>query len=243
MADYVFILRSRLGRVIFTLKADRLEIYQKNFGRAETVEVALRSISPDYERVARRLPLWMLWPGFALVTICMGAYALLVSQDIGPREWAVYPAFCGLVLLWSITQLLRRFDCFVFRDQWNREIFSIAREENQAAECDAFIRTLLDRIEAAEAGRPPRADPAPAEETIPRAEVKWKICLGAGILAMTLPLLNPIEPMMNFFIIVLVMGATTVGLLAASSAFSTKERMRYWCVLGLALCVAPYVVY
>jgi hypothetical protein len=241
----VFILRTPVGRVIFTLKSDALEIVQKRFGLLETVVVPLRSISPDYEHVARRLPFWSLLPALLTAAALLGAYCLLIWQDVVPSAWAMYPAAFGVLILWGTTRLLRRFDCFVFRDHWKSEIFVIAREEGQATECDAFLHTLLDHIEAAERGSdpPPPVSIGVSHLPVEHTELKWKISLGAGVLATTLPLINLIEPEMTFYVAVVVLGATACSLLATFAAFTQKERMRYWSLLGSALSLVPYVFY
>src|ERR1043165_9811813 len=111
MADQVFILRTRAGRVIFTLKFEVLEISSKRLGQLQTWQVPLRSISPKYVRVVRRVPLGALLPVFGIVALLFLGYYLLIRQDVVPRELAMYPALFGVAALWGVTRLLRRFDC------------------------------------------------------------------------------------------------------------------------------------
>ena len=225
------------------LEPGSLEIRETRLGRTRTVTVPLRSISPEYERVVRRVPFWALLPVVLVVLAFFAGYYFLIRQDVLPRELAMYPALFGVAALWGATRLLRRFDCIVFRDHWQRELFVVVREENDVTECDAFIHALLDYLKAAEEGTAPSVTPEASSGSEPRPELKWKICLGAGVLATTLPLLNLIEPEMTFYIAAIVLGASTAGLLAAIAAFVEKERGRYWSLPGLVLCFVPYVFY
>jgi hypothetical protein len=239
MADYVFILRTRVGRAIFTLKPEVLEISQKLLGQMHTVTIPLTSISPDYERVAWRLPLWRLWPGAVMILVGFGGYYVLLRQEVVPREFAMYPAALGVPALWGVARLLRRFDCFVFRDHWKRELFVVAREEEQVQECEAFLHALLDRLES----ETPGVIAAPEEPVFTRPQDKWKISLAAGIGAAALPWLNRIEPELTFYTAALVLGATTIALMTGVGAIIARERQRYWALAGMALSLLPYVAY
>lgn len=174
-----------------------------------------------------------------MILVGFGGYYLLLRQEVVPREFAMYPAMLGVPALWAVARLLRRFDCFVFRDHWKRELFVVVREEEQAQECEAFVHALLDRIEAGKTGVP-----AASNETVSTPpQDKWKYSLAAGTFAAALPWLNRIEPGLTFYIAVLVLGATTLALINGVGALIARERQRYWALPGMALGLLPYVAY
>lgn len=244
MADYVFIQRSRFGRSIFTLRAEELEITSYLLGQKTEVRVPLRSISSDYVREARRLPWLFRVP--LVIALASFLFAYLARFRWGwPEMVAMYPASAfGIGCLAFALQHARRVELFVFRDHWERHLFSVIREREQGGECDAFVRELLDRLESVETGRrlTDTADSSHDTSGAPAAANRSMLSIAAGAFsALVPPITEPFLP--SPFTLALVIAASTGGFIWAFHAFAAKEPNRYWSLAGVGLSIVPIVFY
>ena len=162
-----------------------------------------------------------------------------------------------MVFLLAAIRAARRVEFFAFTDQWKRPLFVIIRERNQTAECEAFVRDLLDRIEHSETSLPvtPEAVSAASVSSVrlPTADTErdevtatmgWKFAIVAGVVSMALPLISAFvlkEPVELNGTLVLV--ACLFSVMATISSFAANERRKYWSLLGLGLALLPFGIY
>jgi hypothetical protein len=154
VANETFIQYSRLGRVIFQLRDDFLDVACSRMGRLDERRIRLRTIDPDFQRLSRHGCLLIIVPG-SVVLICAAALWAILHQDALPRELAVWPGEIMCLALWAAIRGTPPFVFYLFRNHWGRPVVSIIRERRQAAECDAFVASLVQRIELAAAGLAP----------------------------------------------------------------------------------------
>lgn len=234
----VFILRSRIGRRIFTLKDDVLEVSVTSLDRRSEAVIPLRRISPDYEVGAARnnsAIAILLIPG-----VLLGYFAwFLLSQDRIPRYLAIYPIIFGGAFITAAVQLIPRFEYFVFKDHWNRPLFTILRERGQTAECEAFIHAILDSVEGIEPTTS-CADEAFAE---PPAQYWWIFAIVAGLGAVVVHVLASRNALVAFYYVPFVVLASGGGISAAIGSFLTKERQKWWSLIGLVLSAIPMALH
>jgi len=249
MSDPIFVQKSRVGRTVFQIRGDQLEIYARNFGRRASGRIPLAQISSDYELVARRFPVLIYAP---LGTAAL-SYALIYAafhQTTVPREIATGPIVFFAISVLAVFRGVPRLEIFVFQDFWRRPLFYIVRESGQADACNAFVAALLDRIQAAETGEP--VDPTTPSEfasSLPKqglaavfgsGQNRWWLALVAGIVSAGVPPALQDLPAFDPYMLPLVIFASIGGLLCGTLSFVARERHRYWSLLGMAFSlVAP----
>jgi hypothetical protein len=241
----VFIQRSRLGRSIFALRGDQLEITSHLFGRKSETEIPLRMISSNYEVDARRYFVLIIVPLLFAIG-CITIFCLLLRQEAWPQMFAMYPAMFTVMFVWIALKHVPRVEYFTFTDHWKKPLFSIVRERAQSNECEAFIRELLERIERTEKGLSPVESPnTPVvdEDYDQPREQRWLLSILAGGVATGFPLISQVLPEVAALTLAVVLAATTCGLIAGVQSFIRKERMKYGALLGIALSVLPFVIY
>jgi hypothetical protein len=254
VADVVFIQRSRLGRSIFTLHDDAIHVLTRTFLGTSDLKFPLRSISPDYDLKAVRIPA-LIWLPLLFSGGCFRLFYVLVDRDWWPEYFALYPLMFAFIFGWAAFQGVARLEHFVFSSHTKMPLFSIYRERAQQAECDAFVRELLDRIERVTLGLAPAEVIAPPvsavrlpsdEDDAPEvrsAGNRWIVALAAGLLSAVYPVYMYDLPGRLFYSIEVVVLASTAGLVATYLSFAAKERMKYWALAGAALCLVPLIFY
>jgi hypothetical protein len=110
-----FIQNSRLGRRIFQITGDYLEISGTILGRKTEEKILLRSLSPDFQYEARRLH-GMIMIFVILAVICARIWLYLVQDDRLPYGLAIYPAMFTLVFLSGALIFWPRFEFYSFRN-------------------------------------------------------------------------------------------------------------------------------
>jgi hypothetical protein len=253
VADLVFIQRSRLGRSIFALRGETLELTSHLWGRKNELRFPLRSISADYDLQASRFPR-VIALHLVLALVCFDATYRLLMAGTWPQILAMYSGIFGLMFLLAGLRFVRRVEYFIFRDHWKHPLFSILREREQTDECDAFVRELLDRIERAESGLPP--DQSPSEPPKPVSAVRlpaddahdpplnhrWLLSLIAGVVSTVFPIAT--EPFVaSPTALAVVIIFSTGGILAGWLSFAAKEPKRYWSLAGVLLSLVPIAFY
>ena len=246
MPQRVFILRSRLGRSVFVLQDDSLEITSYLFGRKREARIPISTISSEYEvrgpRALRTVTL-LLVP----VALCVIAYRWLLHHPELPDFLLHYPVYVGAIFALAALRFFPRFEVFVFKNHFHRPVFTIMREPGQRAECEAFIHDLLDRIEHSETGAAPTV-PALSDEEIAKADdqdiPRWKLALGLSLVsAIVPPIVNWLWPDWNDASILLIMVCSGGAFVAALYSFAQKEAHKRWSLLAVAIAIVPIAFY
>jgi hypothetical protein len=242
--ERVFILRSRVGRNIYVIRGDTLEVSWRLAGAYHNFKLPIRSISSDYEvRGARHLRgvILLLLP----VALCIAAYRFLLHHPEWPDFLLQYPMYVGATYALAAIKLYPRFEWFVFKNHFGRPVFTVLREPRQRAECEAFIHALLDRIEQAEEGaaaEPAMADLAAAAE--PGAIPKWKMAIAFALFSFVVP---PVWYLLGerSDIIVLLPGVFGSGgaIVTAIMSWAEKEHRRRWALVAGLAALIPIFLY
>ena len=130
-----------------------------------------------------------------------------------------------------------------FKDHWQRPLFTIVRERQQAAQCDAFVRHLLNRIDWASGAAPPAPESEEAaDEEAPPIQWKWQAAVASGaIMLLGVPLANLAEGL-GMLVMVLLIGGAVGAAVGAWQSFAENERRKYWSLLGVALALLTFFV-
>lgn len=145
-----------------------------------------------------------------------------------------------------------RVEFFTFLNQWGWPAFSIVRAKRQAAECDAFILTLVAAIELAHSEMPeadrkdalrPLLDELQSSAVAPGDIPQWRLSLATGLAAVLLPILPGVivawGDLLFFIEFPLCVVAMAFGLLAIWN----REPRCWWGLLGVALGLVPLFFY
>lgn len=241
MAERVFIQRARLGRQIFVLRDDELEIGAS--GRP-TQTIPLRALSGEYAVGSEQFL-------FAVVVLLGGAAGLaavaiwMSRVGAGLNLLAYYPAGAAVMMALTGARLVRRLEFFEFSDRRGNPAFRVVREPEQREECEAFVRDLLHRIETADAGPEVvrgAAEPDFGDGVDPPAEWRWQAAIAAGALTLGFPLVALAVPALEPMVFFVVLGSAAGSGSAAWFAFAAQERRRWWALAGVALAAVPFVV-
>jgi hypothetical protein len=243
MADVVFIQRSRVGRRLFALRGDELEITAQTLGRREEARIPVRAISADYRLDAKRSTV-TIFASLGFAGVCFQLAAFVCMQDIVSKAVAIYPLMFAGVFVWVAFQFVPRLEFFTFTDHARRPLFSILREKEQREECDSFVHALLDRIEQTDSGSG-GVDTPLRDEAAPRAPGgRWKWAILAGVISTGFPpAAYYVVPEAAGLSLPIVVVASTCGLIAGGWSFAVREPGRYWALLGGALCLVPLLFY
>jgi hypothetical protein len=255
VADLVFIQRSRLGRSIFHLRENRIEVELRNFGLRSSAVHPFRMISPDYTLAAKRVHFLYVVPlMFGAVSLFLIGVMLHHPLPASLNSLIIYPViFTGLAVVGALRGF-RRIEFFVFYDHWRKPLFYFVREIGQQTECDAFIQELLSRIEqsdrepdASGAETPPAPPERPSALVMPRDESinvfgpsqpRWLISVVCGLAAFEFSQFAARitdDPAIYFLVIM----TTLVGaLLFGALSFLAKERKRFFSLAGIVLGIA-----
>lgn len=250
MAIPTFVQKSRINEAIFQIRDGRLLISERKlFGKFQDRELDLRWLDPDYKPgIARNHTAVIV--SLLLAMVAGGATWGVLQQTVMPREATFYaiqwPAMFFVAFLASAIRWSRRIEYYGFNNKAGRLVLVIFREPQQAAECAAFIATLVAQIEIAQGDLSPEeksrilqsigADrsftpPAPA------AVALWKISIVLGALAAGLPLVPA------FAVFIFVFPLCVGGMVLCVFSFTTNEPHRWWSLIGGALSLIPPLFY
>jgi hypothetical protein len=248
MADLAFIQKSRIGRKFFLLKDDSIEVTLTFRGKRQQERIMLRTVNDDYERIARYFRSLVVVP-LVLSGFCFWIVYVILGQDRLPHEFGLYPGIFALSFLLAAIKGVPKVDTFQFYNHWERPIFYIVRERNQAEECDAFVGELLHRIECAEKGVQLRGEEQANSyaQLTPGSlglllvgEYRWKTSIVLGALSAGLPWLTQITHRFDDYLFMLIFGATVGGVSFCVLSIQSKERFRFLSLAGAALAlIAP----
>ncbi len=248
MASPTFIQSSRVGRSIFQLRGDVIEITQTILGRRQETRIPIKTLSRDYDRIARRMPQLFVIP-LVLCIPCFWVIDYILGQKEVPHEFAIYPGLFMLALVVAAMRGVPRIDRFQFYDYWKKPIFHIIREKKQGEECDAFVRELLERIECGENGRSISDHKTELEGVsdglfqVQVGEHRWKASVLLGVFSAGLPWFDQLARLIGNLQFMLVFGSTVGGLVFCVLSFQSKERLRYLSVFGAALSLIAPLIY
>lgn len=252
MTDVSFIQRSRIGRGIFLLREQTLEVTTSVFGVNSARMFSLSSISPDYQPVAQRFWILILVP-LILTVLALAAVSWILHDDRIQDTLAIYPLM--LAIVWTIVTFngVPRVELFVFFDHWRKPLFYIVREPAQRTDCERFIAALVDRIEMVAHGQRQEARHpiSPIASAVKLAssdsavglkrEDRWKLSIGCGVLAAAFPLIRLGGEWIEITFFVEMLGIAG-GLLFGVLSFLAKERLRLLALFGLGLAlIAPVI--
>jgi hypothetical protein len=252
MAGLTFIQNSRLGRSIFQLRGEQLEVSWFGGARAKKT-FPLLGISPDYYRGRRRFHLLYIVPG-VFGFFGLGAVWIERVQNIVEHQFIfLYPWILALAGIVGIIRGVPRVEFFQFYDHWRRPLFYLVRERSQADECDDFVRVVLDAIERVQAGDPlPATIPPPAVSSVrlPDAheayfvgEIRWQMSIALGNLSVLLALLPQTNTDLGGLLFFIVFGASVGGMLFAWLSYQRKERYRHFALVGAILSLTAPLFY
>jgi hypothetical protein len=243
--ERVFVLRSRLGRNIYVIRGDTLEITWRLLGARQNLEVPIQSISSDYEvrgvRHLRQVALLL-----APVALCIAVYRFLIHHPEWPDFLLHFPIYTGATFAIAAIKLYPRFETFVFKNHFGRPLFTILREPGQREECEAFICALLDRIEGKEIQAPSAqaAGAEPPTRDAPGAIPKWKMAIAFTLLSFVVP---PIWYLLGerSDAVVLFPGLFGSGgaIITAIISYLEKEPRRRWAVAAGIAALIPIFLY
>lgn len=233
---------------MFALREDSLEITSYPLGRKCEAQIPIRSISPDYELHsgrAWRAVVILLMP----VAVSIALYRWLLHHPNLPDMLLQFPLYFGAVFAFAAFRLYPRFEAFVFKNHFNRPLFTILRESGQRAECEAFIHALLDRIETLGSDR--EATPltaAIADEDAAKADdttvARWKLAIGLSAVSLGVPpVVDRFWPELDFLLVPLVVVCSGGAVVAAIYSFMQKESGRWWSIAAAILALVPVLFY
>ncbi len=224
-------------------------------GRRGELRIPIRELSPNYIPGSARIYA-ILYGSLAGVLVCSAALWLLYHTDAvpeGPQGFLAHWPLIGLAA--SLVNAIRftpRVEFFTFCNQWGRPAFSIVREKKQAAECDAFILTLVAAIELAhsETTEPDRKDALrPLLDELKSSAIvsgdipKWQLSLATGIAAVLLPILPGVMASWGDLLFLVEFSLCVVAMAFGILALWNRETRSWWGLLGVALGLVPLFFY
>jgi len=256
MAPPTFIQKSRLGQVIFQIREGALYLSaSRQTGGFDEYCVDLRQISSDYKPRSHRVNFMLGLAGGFLVLSCLALWGLY-RQTLIPREaigyftqWPIYGI--GISLFVAI-QYSRRIEYFQFSNHWGKPVVTVIREREQAAECEAFVLTLVSHIELAQSDltagdrelllqKLARENLSPP--VVSRGLSYWKFSLVLGVLAAGIPWVPGLAYYLDVLHFMLIFWLCAGGAICCVFSYTTKESRRHWSLLGLILSLIPPYFY
>jgi hypothetical protein len=250
-----FIQNSRAGRAIFEISRDEVHVSSWMLGRRSALRVCLRELSPNYVPGSVRIYA-ILYGSLAGVLVCSAALWLLYHTEAvpeGPQGFLAHWPLIGLAA--SLVNAIRftpRVEFFTFLNQWGRPAFSIVREKRQAAECDAFILTLVAAIELAHSEMPeadrkaalrPLLDELQSSAVVSGDIPKWQLSLATGLAAVLLPILPGVAASWGDLLFLTEFPLCVVAMAFGILALWNREPRRWWGLLGVAHGLVPLFFY
>lgn len=255
MPAATFIQNSRAGRAIFEISRDKIHVSSWLLGRRSELRVPIRELSSKYVSGSVRIYA-VLYGSLAGVLVCSAALWLLYHTDAvpeGPQGFLAHWPLIGLAAsLINAIRFTPRVEFFTFCNQWGRPVFSIVREKKQAAECDAFILTLVAAIELShsemsEADRKdalrPLLDELQSSAVVSGDIPKWQLSLATGLAAVLLPILPGVIASWGDLLFLIEFPLCVVAMALGILAIWNREPNRWWGLLGVALGLVPLFFY
>lgn len=141
-----FIQNARLGRTIFQINGEYLEIDSHLFGDRNEWKVLLNSIDPDFEvgHVRMHIPLILF---FGLTLGCLISAAFCFNSERIPGMFLAISIYGAGISFWLACVFWEKLEILSFQNHWEKTEFQIIRESKQQAECDVFVAALIKAIE------------------------------------------------------------------------------------------------
>lgn len=256
MAVPTFVQKSRINQVIYQIRDGRLLISERQLlGKFQDRELDLSRLDPDYQPgIARNYTALIIF--LVLAALCGTLTWAGMRQSLIPQGAAIYvlqwPAIAFVVFLSAAIKWSRRIEYYRFSNRSGHSVLVIIREREQAAECAAFITTLVAQIEIAQSDVSPeerskRLRALGADRSYSPAEtpgiVLWQMSITCGVLAAGVPWLPNIHNYLGGLLIPLVILLSTGGAALSVFSFLGKEGRRWWSIIGLVLALIPPVFY
>ena len=255
MATPTFNQRSRLGRTLFQVNGEYLEITTSLWGEKKEKLVLLRSIDINYERSAKRVYWLILIPLFAAAA-CSSLIRAILNQEVFPHEVAIWPSVLLPFLLIQAVRGVLPIELIRFRDQWKRELFVIIREKPQGDDCDTFLIELLAHIEMTANGttmlKPDdnvatapasfRYQGAPAAFDF-KTFARWKCALLLGSLSAGIPQISGVPELLGLLAIPVIVFLSMGGIVFGVLSLFAKEPQRPLAALAIALSLIAPIFY
>jgi hypothetical protein len=254
MADLVFIQRARLGRTIYRLRGDQLEISEIGVGAQPTNTRALREIFPGYTLTSKRVH-WLYGLPLALAVIGFSIFVqLLRTHEEAFHHWMLEIGVFSTLSLAAAIRGFPKVDYFTFYDRKRVPVIQILREDKQSAECDKFVEELVYRIEQITAHRsiaeqPARSHPVssvrfsfPDNELSLNAgqQFRWAAAISCGVAGVILPLLPRVPgTLLADVVMPAVYLLSFAALCLGYFSFAMRERWRFASLVGMALAFVP----
>jgi len=254
MAHLGFLQRSRIGKAVFILYSETLEVTTHRLGARNVQVFPLHTLSADYHRTAERFYSIIVIP-LVLAGACMWLINVLLVADHPLAEgFLIYPFVGFFAFGWAALRGVPWVELLVFSNRGGHPVFYIAREKDQVDECDAFVDALLDHVEMIRQGVSPediREKKRRSESSVHLpgrskgrvfgpTEGRWKLSLAAGVISSGFQPLVENTVTLHDWILPVVLFSTIAALLFGVLSFIAKERLRYLAVFGMALSlVAP----
>ncbi len=246
MSKPTFIQDSRLGRAIFQIGDEYIEVCARQFGRKIDQRFLLRTIDPRFISLSRRFLGLILIPlGFS---ISLGvAIWRIPHQNLFPHEVLPTLYIYLAVTLWFTIRGIPPVTFFEFRNHWGQMKFRINRDKKQAKECDAFVAELALRIEMASNGISSKEvarilEPDGPYSTQDRQPAdsrfhKGKASLVFGAIAFAFSLVPHTDEF--FWSVPLMFLCSLGGVVLGVYSFSSKETGRWFSLVGIVFSVIP----
>jgi hypothetical protein len=230
------------------LSADRLKVSGKRFLRKYTMDVELRDVSSNIDRLSQRVygPALFL---FGVGTLQAGIAVALCLQKAVPVEAVAHVAgILGLSAVGAFVACSRwisRLEVVKFKSALGATLFILIKEKRYADELEVFVEKLQESIrrskEPGRISRPTMVDtPIAAQKA---HEHLWKFSVALGIFAVEQPWIKPLAQLLYDWQIIVTGLCCLGGLLLCVFSFIMKERFRYLALLGAILSFIPPLFY
>lgn len=249
MPNSVFIQRSRVETVIYTLSDESLQASCKHLGRKLERHFNLRSLDPAYaiQRVRLYRVLYFALAGVILCASCLWFAVHSNWVPEGARLLLSYAPGLGLLSFLALAVIYTpKIEVLTFKNHWGKTEFSVFREQKQLTECDAFIAKLLAGIARVQKRGvegiqyPERFDRL--EGIPPGVAIKAKLSIAFGAAATLLPWVPQLSSSPDGLFIG-VFGFSVGALLLAFLTMSNREHGRWWSLIGVVLGLIPVFLY
>jgi hypothetical protein len=243
-----FIERSRLGKTIYELSADRLKVSGKRFLQKYSMDVELHDVSSNIDRLSQRVyrpAIFLFGIGSLQAAIAVG----LCFQKALPSEAVALPVeFLGLSSVCAFfagARWISRLEVVKFKSTLGAPLFFLIKEKTYAGEFEAFIEKLQENIRRSkESGRIARPTMAGGPVAAQKAqEHLWKLSLALGIFAVGQPWIKSLAEFLYPCQIIVTGVCCMGGLGFCIFSFLSKERFRYLSLLGALLSFIPPLFY
>lgn len=244
MLPHIFIERSRLGKVIYELRDDRLSITGRRAMRDFRLELELNGMSSRIERGGRRYfrPILKL---FTYAAVFATIAVLFLVQQRAPLAAIYYfvefAAVCAVAFFMAGLKWVPRLEVVRFKDAIGRTLFDVVKEQAYAVEFEQFVQLLRDRIQASK-GSANVPSPLPVDESREEKRdpnLRWIASLVFGLLAVALPWIGRSTGIFGDWNFPISFLCSVGGVGFSVYSFMRTERYRYFSVLGAVASIVP----